>query len=89
MRSQKAEVRGQKSEDHSAVVLPAGEKYFTRRELARILKVSLRTVDGLIADEAIPFLRLGKAIRFRLEDVERHLAERFLVAKAPNGKEAA
>jgi excisionase family DNA binding protein len=81
----KAEGGGPKAEqltpvqDAGTVKLPPGEKYFTRGELAGILKVSLRTVDAMIADQAIPFLRLGKMIRFRIEDVERHLAERFLV----------
>ncbi len=73
----------------SAVTLPPGDKYFTRIELAGILKVSLRTVDALIANRAIPFLRLGSLIRFRLEDVERYLAERFLVQPAPNEQEGA
>jgi excisionase family DNA binding protein len=70
---------GQAAQESSPVTLPAGVKYVTRQELARVLKVSLRTVDRMIADQAIPFLRLGKVIRFRLEDVERQLAERFLV----------
>ncbi len=55
-----------------------GQKYLTRVELARVLRVSVRKVDSMIADREIPVLHLGKAVRFRLEDVERRLNERML-----------
>lgn len=51
------------------------DRYVTRVELARILKVSVRKVDSMIAGKEIPVLRLGKAVRFRLVDVERRLDE--------------
>ena len=45
----------------------------TRRELAEFLDVSLRTVDGYVRQRRIPYIRLGRLIRFRIEDVERAL----------------
>jgi len=50
----------------------------TRRELAEFLDVSLRTVDGYVRQRRIPYIRLGRLIRFRIEDVERAL-QRFTV----------
>jgi len=55
---------------------PRGDYYtapLTRRELAEFLDVSLRTVDGYVRQRRIPYIRLGRLIRFRIEDVERAL----------------
>ncbi len=59
-------------------LLKAGQKYLTRVELARVLRVSVRKVDSMVANREIPVLHLGKAVRFRLEDVERRLNETML-----------
>ncbi len=48
-----------------------------KRDLARHLSLSLRTIDNLIARKAIPFVRLGRSVRFRIVDVDRAL-ERFV-----------
>jgi excisionase family DNA binding protein len=45
----------------------------TKAELARFLKVSPRTVDTLIATRRIPYIKLGRLVRFRIADVERAL----------------
>ncbi len=63
-------------------VLNPGQKYFTRIELARILRISVRKVDSMIAAREIPVLRLGKSVRFRLEDVERQINETMLTRSA-------
>ena len=76
-------VAGDRSSDgeHGSGKMKPGERYFTRAELARILKVSVRKVDSMIAYREIPVLRLGKLVRFRLEDVERVLNETMLTGK--------
>ena len=52
----------------------AGERLWKRKELAPVLRVSLRTLDKMVALGEIPCLRLrGRLIRFRLEDVLRKL----------------
>lgn len=44
--------------------------------LAKRLGIVPRTVDNLIAANAIPFIRIGKKlIRFDWETVKRHLAK--------------
>ena len=59
-----------------------GLRFLTRRELAEALKVSVRTVDTMVAGGEIPHLRLhGNFIRFYLPDVVRHLSATALVSK--------
>ena len=49
------------------------ERLLTRVGLARALRVSVRTVDRMLAEKRIPFLRFRCVVRFRLADVERAL----------------
>ena len=50
----------------------------TKTELAQFLGVSLRTVDAYVSSRRIPYIKLGRLVRFRLPDVERAL-KRFTV----------
>ena len=44
--------------------------FLTRRELAAVLKISVRTIDRLVADGELPVHRLGrKVVRFYLPEV--------------------
>jgi excisionase family DNA binding protein len=48
----------------------------TPHEVAELLRVSRRTINHLVAAEAIPFMRIGKrAVRFRREAVMKWLRE--------------
>jgi excisionase family DNA binding protein len=67
-----------KKNNASGVLPPPGQTYCTRVELARILHVSVRKIDAMIAAKEIPVLHLGKMVRFRLEDVERRLNQAML-----------
>src|ERR1041385_8146604 len=84
-RKQKVGIRGERPERQRAEV--GGQKsdpvrFLTRQELAEALKVSVRTVDTMLAGREIPFLRLhGNFIRFYLPDVVRHLSATALVSK--------
>ena len=40
------------------------QNLLTRKELAAMLKVSLKTVDNLIKEKAIPMYRIGNSVRF-------------------------
>ena len=57
-------------------------RFLTREELAEALKVSVRTVDTMVAGGEIAHLRLhGNFIRFYLPDVVRHLTATALISK--------
>jgi excisionase family DNA binding protein len=67
------------SADAGQVNVPAAPICVTKPEVARLLEISVRTVTRLMRNGTLPYLRLGRAVRFRLEDVQRHLNERCLV----------
>lgn len=45
----------------------------TKKQLAEELKIGLRSLDSLMAKRAIPFLKLGKSVRFDPEAVKESL----------------
>jgi len=51
------------------------EPFLTRQELAEVLKVSVRTIDRMVAAGQLPARRLGRStVRFYLPEVMRWLA---------------
>jgi len=67
-------------------------------EVARLLRVSQRTVQRLVASERIPFVRVGRSVRFRQPSLAAWLASTEVrptmgaghpgeVAKTPRGRE--
>ena len=60
------------------------ENLLTRSELATALKVSLRTIDRLLADKEITPIRIGSnLVRFHLPDVIAQLRSRAQTSKHP------
>ena len=52
--------------------------------VARLLGISVRTLDGLMATRKVPYLKIGrKIVRFHRQDVIAHLRERFQVGASP------
>ena len=45
-----------------------------KRSLARELNVSVRTIDSLMARRAIPYMKIGRLVRFDLQRVRTALA---------------
>jgi len=56
-----------------AITENAYPRPITKAELARYLDVSPRTVDNYISSRRIPYIKIGRLVRFRLADVERAL----------------
>ena len=80
----KTESRGPQVERPEA---PAEGRLLTREELAVVLKVSLSTVDRMLADGEIPQIRLrGSLVRFYLPDVVRQLVATALTRKRGPGR---
>jgi excisionase family DNA binding protein len=54
------------------------EKLVTIREAAQILSISTSTLYGWVWQRRIPFVKVGRAVRFRLIDLQRFIsANRF------------
>ncbi len=55
--------------DDTATAESAADGLLTKSELAPKLRISNRTLDVWMRNGRIPFLKLGKSVRFRLADV--------------------
>ena len=53
----------------------------TKDELGQIIRKSRRSVELMMLNRQIPFVKLGRSVRFRLGDVEKAL-EKFTVKEA-------
>lgn len=45
------------------------ENFITKKELAQKLSVSEGLINRLMAEEQLPHVKIGRAVRFRLSDV--------------------
>ena len=53
------------------------EEYLTKADVAQLLKLTVRTVEHLMSRGALPYIRIGRSIRFRRRDLETHLASKI------------
>ncbi len=62
----------------------ASPDYETKSQVARRLNVSRRTIDNLMRQRRLPFIKLtSKIVRFPKTEVDAYLAQNFYVK--PNG----
>lgn len=63
----------------------------TKAEIAEILAVSIRTIETWMRERKIPFIRIGKIVRFDSVHVMEHLRRSYENAaySRPNGNYAA
>ncbi len=54
------------------------DEYITVEELAKTLKVNVRTIQRLVARKQLPAVRIGKQLRFRQEWVTEWLKKNTL-----------
>jgi len=48
-------------------------RYLTKREIAKIIGKSPRAIEYMMRARALPFVRIGRNVRFKLAAVERAL----------------
>ena len=60
-------------------------QYLDRRAIAALFGISPRTVDVWMHKRLIPFLKIGKTVRFDPADVREHLATRCRVCSVGIG----
>jgi excisionase family DNA binding protein len=61
--------------DPDKLAIPYSERPVTKAEVSHYFAVSPRTVSGWVTAGRIPFIKLGRLVRFRLGDVEKALAK--------------
>jgi excisionase family DNA binding protein len=67
---------------HSVTPAHRLEGYCAKADVARYLNVSVRTVDLWRSRHIIPYFKIGGMVRFRLEDIDRALEEKFRIQSA-------
>lgn len=55
---------------------PTEDSFLTKVQMAKILQVTVRTLENYMMQGWIPYIRIGRTVRFRLKDVNAHLDER-------------
>ena len=59
---------------------PAAADYETKAQVARRLNVSKRTIDNLMRQRRLPFIKLtSKIVRFPKSEVDAYLARNFCI----------
>jgi excisionase family DNA binding protein len=51
--------------------------YLRKTQMAELLQVSVRTLDNWMARRLIPYIRIGRTIRFRRTDLENNIGNLF------------
>jgi excisionase family DNA binding protein len=54
-------------------------QYLTKQDAADYLKVSKRTIDNLMASGSLPFIKLGRIVRFPKSAIDRHIKDTLTV----------
>lgn len=62
-----------------------GERYYTDKELAVILKVSRRSLQDYRNNGILPYIQIGGRILYRASDIERTLMDGYKEAYRLNG----
>jgi excisionase family DNA binding protein len=57
--------------------LTPAEGWVDKKEMAEHFKISLRTLHGWMKKGAIPYVRLGRSVRFKLSQVDEAVNRRF------------
>ena len=65
----------------SVAVASQPEGYITKKEVARRVKKTVRTVEHWQRRGILPFVKCGQSVLFKWDDVERHLNEHFRVCR--------
>lgn len=60
-----------------------GQQFMNKRQVARMFGATERTIESYMRRGILPFYRLGRTVRFHLDDIRNHLAENFKVVGKP------
>lgn len=71
----------------TALVYMAVDRYLSKREMAAVLGISIRTLDTLMATRQIPYYKIGGwLVRFRYSDAAAFLAKSIISLDAPEAR---
>jgi len=64
------------SDRHKELLLQSNTKFVTAKELAQILRVPISTIYSWTSNNKIPYLKIGKHLRFDLNKVVEYFEKR-------------
>ena len=53
-------------------------KLFKKKELCELMGISIGKVDGLIKENKIKYLKIGKNVRFREDDIDSYFKSNYI-----------
>ena len=56
------------------------QQYATKADVARMFQVTVRTIDSWIARGLVPFRKIGRTVRFSLDEIEQFHRENYRVS---------
>jgi excisionase family DNA binding protein len=69
------------TEAKSSAVVPDTEGFITKKEVARRLNKTVRTIEHWQRKGALPYMKVGQSVLFKWSDVEMHLQTNFRVCR--------
>jgi excisionase family DNA binding protein len=57
------------------------QRLLTKTESAQYCQVQTRTIDNWMKRGLIPYYKIGKSVRFRIDDIQTHLDKNCRVAR--------
>jgi excisionase family DNA binding protein len=57
------------------VGIASPDGFLTKEQVAALLQVVPRTLDSFMVRGLIPYIKIGRTVRFRLQDIVKHLYE--------------
>jgi excisionase family DNA binding protein len=69
----KRKLRDTKRKQNAATAVSAGQPLLKKPEAAYFLRISLRTLERLMRDHRVVYLKVGRSVRFCLPDLLAHL----------------
>ncbi len=52
------------------------DKLLTKTDVSKIINVSIKTIDKLVCKKEIPFIKIGRLVRFDRREIENWLPKR-------------
>ena len=77
--TRKLEVIGEELE--RKVALKTADAMLTKPEVAKYFGVTVRTLENWMTQGYVPYIRFGRAVRFSLADVQRHVEKHQRVCR--------
>jgi len=62
------------------------EQYISKLEMARRMDVSSRTIEIWMREEKVPFVKIGRTVRFNWGDIREHLSRQQRLNAPPENQ---